>query len=132
MRRLPLIWLLLLAISGPVAFATEIPGDGAHLQGLDKVTARIQAIEAPVDGLVQFGALEIIIRACRYTPPEEKPESAAFLEIRELRKDEAAIDLFKGWMFASSPALSALEHPVYDIWVTGCRRASHAVPAKSR
>jgi hypothetical protein len=96
----------------------------AVLQGLDKVTARISALHAPLDQPTRFGTLEVVARACRETPPTEPPESAAFLQIRELPAasdtEGTLVDLFSGWMFASSPAVSALEHPVYDIWVTDC------------
>ena len=94
--------------------------DIAVLQGLDKVTARISTIQAPVGDVVTFGALEIIARVCDKKPPEETPESAAFLDIWEVRPGEPTISLFRGWMFASSPALSAMEHPVYDVWVLDC------------
>jgi hypothetical protein len=94
------------------------------LQGLDKVTARISALHAPLDQPTRFGTLEVVARACRETPPTEPPESAAFLQIRELPAasdtEGTPVDLFSGWMFASSPAVSALEHPVYDNWVTDC------------
>ena len=90
------------------------------LQGLDKVTARVTTIETQVGQVVRFGTLEIIARHCDKRPPEETPESAAFLDIWELRPGEPALSLFRGWMFASSPALHALEHPVYDIWVLDC------------
>lgn len=93
----------------------------AVLQGLDKITARISTFNAPVDREVAFGTLRIVVRACRKRPPEEPPESAAFLEIREARPGEPEVQLFTGWMFASSPALNALEHPVYDVWVIDCR-----------
>ena len=92
----------------------------AVLQGLDKVTARVSTIEAPVGQTVSFGTLEIIARSCDKRPPEERPESAAFLDIWEIRPGEPTVSLFRGWMFASSPALSALEHPVYDVWVVDC------------
>lgn len=102
----------------------------AVLQGLDKVTARISTIDAPLDQVSHFGTLEIIPHACFKTPPEEPPESAAFLEIWEAKPGEPKRKLFTGWMFASSPALSALEHPVYDVWVLDCKTASTA-PAGS-
>ena len=110
--------LLALLLMAPPARAE--PLDTAVLQGLDKVTARVSTIEAPVGRTVRFGALEIIARTCDKRPPEEPPESAAFLDIWEVRPGEAAISLFRGWMFASSPALSAMEHPVYDVWVLDC------------
>ncbi len=90
------------------------------LQGLDKVTARVTTIETEIGRVVRFGTLEIIARHCDKRPPEETPESAAFLDVWETRPGEPAVSLFRGWMFASSPALNALEHPVYDIWVLDC------------
>ncbi len=107
----------LAALSAGVAAAEP---SGVVLQGLDKITARISRIEAPINRPVGFGTLEIIARTCYQAPPEETPESAAFLEIRELKPNEPPIDVFSGWMFASSPALSAMEHPVYDVRVIGC------------
>jgi hypothetical protein len=91
------------------------------LNGLDKITARISTIEIPVGGYARFGTLNIVARTCHKEPPEEPPETAAFLEIEEVRPGFERVQLFSGWMFASSPALSALEHPVYDVWVTDCR-----------
>jgi hypothetical protein len=102
------------------ANAADLVFDKAVLQGLDKVSGRIVSIEAPVGVSVHFGTLEIIVRTCRKRPPEEPPETAAFIDIWEIRSGEAAASLFRGWMFASSPALSALEHPVYDIGVVDC------------
>lgn len=119
-----------LAVQGAAA-ATWIDEKMAVLQGLDKVTARISTIEAPVGQSVHFGTLEVTVRACRARPPEEPPESAAFLEIREKKADEEPKLLFSGWMFASSPALSALEHPVYDLWVVDCRKASKSASPSS-
>jgi hypothetical protein len=105
------------------ACAAAGPASGAEavLQGLDKITARISAIKAPVGQPVRFGTLEITVRACDKRPPEEPPESAAYMEIRELRPGEPPARVFAGWMFASSPALSALEHPVYDVSVVDCQ-----------
>ncbi len=123
MRRAPLVALLSLAIAGASVsptLAEDLVFDTASLQGLDKVTGRVQKIDAPVGATIHFGTLEIIARTCRKRPPEEQPEAAAFLDIWEIRPGEPAVSLFRGWMFASSPALSALEHPVYDIWVLDC------------
>ncbi len=106
-------------LAGPAAAQ-----DVAVLQGLDKVTARISIIDAPIGGRIRFGTLSIVVRHCRKTPPEEPPETTAFLEIDDIKSGEEPVRLFAGWMFASSPALSALEHPVYDIWVVGCKRRS--------
>jgi len=92
----------------------------AVLQGLDKVTARVTTVRVRVGDSLRFGTLDVIVRQCDKRPPEETPESAAFLDISEVRPGESAQSLFRGWMFASSPAISALEHPVYDIWVLDC------------
>jgi hypothetical protein len=108
---------LALALTEPAA---AIPGKAVLLQALDKVTARTVTIEAAVGQTLKFGALEIVVRACDRTPPTEPPESAVFLEIYEVKPDVPRTDLFRGWMFASSPALNALEHPVYDVWALEC------------
>jgi hypothetical protein len=117
-RRFITIAMIAATYGGGSAAADERPV--AVLQGLDKVTARVSTIQAPVGDVVRFGALEIIARICDKKPPEETPESAAFLDIWEVRPGEPTISLFRGWMFASSPALSAMEHPVYDVWVLDC------------
>jgi len=119
MRLARLLPLLALACAAP-AGAADLVFDKAILQGMDKVSGRIVKIEAPVGQSVRFGTLEIIVRTCRKHPPEDPPESAAFIDIWEIKTGEPAASLFRGWMFASSPALSALEHPVYDIWVSDC------------
>lgn len=98
------------------------------LQALDKVTARISVVEVPVGGTARFGSLLIAARACQKSPPEEPPEAAAFLEITETPAGAIASSLFSGWMFASSPALSALEHPVYDVWVKDCKALAPSAP----
>ena len=110
--------LMSIFMSGPAWSATY---EVAVLQGLDKVTARVLTIEAPVGKIVSFGALEIIVRTCYKRPPEETPESTVFIDIWEVFQGEPAQSLFRGWMFASSPALSAMEHPVYDVWVLDCK-----------
>ena len=110
--------------AGPAASqggAQEAGRLGAILQGLDKTTARVSTIEAPLDQAVRFGSLQIVARACHKKPPTETPESTAFLEIVDIRPDSPTIPVFTGWMFASSPSVSAMEHPVYDVWVIDCR-----------
>ena len=117
--------LFLLPLAGAPALAgADVAYDNAILQGLDKTTGRVMTITATVGAPVHFGTLEIIVRTCRKHPPEDPPESAAFLDIWEIRPGAAAAALFRGWMFASSPALSAMEHPVYDVWVLDCKSAS--------
>lgn len=98
----------------------------AVLRALDKMTARVEELEVPVNKPISFGTIIINAHTCRTTQPEETPESAVFLEVGELKPGEKDTPVFHGWMFASSPALSAMEHPVYDIWLIGCKSA----PAK--
>ncbi len=109
------------SLQSPAA-GSDLSLDMAVLGALDKVTARVQTIEAPVGKPVRFGTLEIIARACKKHRPEESPESAAFLDIWDLKPGLPAQSLFRGWMFSSSPAVSAMEHPIYDIWVLDCRK----------
>jgi hypothetical protein len=102
------------------------------LRGLDKITAHVSNIQAPVGKTVSFGALRITARACDKHPPEETPESSAFLEIVEVRPGEPPRQLFSGWMFASSPALSAMENPIYDLWVLDCKNPVSASGSTSQ
>ncbi len=91
------------------------------LRALDKITARVEQIEVQTEKPYKFGTIVITAHSCRETKPEEAPESAAFLEITEFKTGQTETPVFKGWMFASNPALSAMEHPVYDLWVIGCK-----------
>ena len=92
----------------------------AMLQALDKITARTTTLRLPMGETVAYGTLRITARACLTTPPTEPPESAVFLEIQVVDGDTDIKPAFTGWMFASSPSLSALEHPVYDVWPIEC------------
>lgn len=104
----------------PAGIAAGESGQTVELQGLDKVTGRTSTFQASIGETIRFGVLTITVQACDRTPPTEPPESAVFLDIYEARPGEAATDLFHGWMFSSSPALNALEHPVYDVWALDC------------
>jgi hypothetical protein len=107
-------------ITATAAAADTIPEPTALLQGLDKTSARVSKFEAPLDTPVRFGDLSIVVRDCEKNPPDQRPENAAFLEITELRTGEKPKLIFTGWMFSSSPALSALENPIYDVNVLDC------------
>lgn len=107
-----------------------IESQTAELQLLDKITARISTKSVPVGGGTEFGTLELRVHYCAYRPPEEPPENVAFIMIfdngyaekkpKEAQKAQKA--LFSGWMFASSPAISGLEHPVYDVTLLSCHK----------
>ena len=122
---------LAVCLAAGSAMGQQAGATAVLLQGLDKITARISTFEAPLGQAVRFGTFEITARACQKTPPEEPPESAAFLEIIEVRPDSPAQPLFTGWMFASSPAVSAVDHAVYDVWVIDCRKASNSAAASA-
>jgi len=96
----------------------------AVVRALDKATARVEELTIPINEPLKFGTLLITVRTCRVSSPEETPEAAAFIEVGEFKPGENETPVFRGWMFASSPALSAMQHPVYDLWVTGCKNAS--------
>lgn len=114
--------LIALATATPAA-AEYLPTPGAVLQGLDKITARVSSLEIRNGETVDFHGLAIKVSACNIRPPEEPPEATAFIEIFDDPTPGAAA-LFHGWMFASSPAVSAFEHPVYDIRVLSCITAA--------
>jgi hypothetical protein len=122
MRRIALAALGLLAFAGEVAAqgAGWVRGGVAELQALDKVTARISVLEAPVDQPVTFGTLVIRVASCHRRPPDDPPDAAAWLEVRDTRAGAPEVP-FRGWMFAASPGLNMLEHPVYDLRVLACR-----------
>ena len=101
--------------------ALSIPHSIARLRTLDKVTGHVSTQDLPVGSSQKFGTLEIIVRCCDQTPEEELPEAAAFLEISEKKDGKSTPSLiFSNFMFASNPGISALEHPVYDVWVEAC------------
>jgi len=104
----------------------------AELQGLDKVTARTQRFYAPVGKSTRFGTLEITVGDCLVNVPEAPPESVAYLTIIDHKPGQAEEKLFAGWMFASTPSLSALDHGVYDLRVLSCVMAQGSSLPSSR
>jgi len=111
------------------------PGPGkpvAELQGLDKVTARTQRFYAPVGETTRFGTLGITVGDCLVNTPDAPPESVAYLTIVDHKPGQPEEKLFTGWMFASTPSLSALDHGVYDVRVLACTMAQGSAPPKSR
>ena len=117
-----LLTLASLFVTTLVAQADWVNGTIAQIQALDKITARISTLSASIGDPIRFGTLEIVIQRCAFRPPEEPPENVAFLEITDLGHDETAPggQVFSGWMFSSSPAVSAVEHPVYDVTLLDC------------
>jgi len=91
------------------------------LRGLDKITGRAFDIVAPLNTPVKFATLTVTARYCYSTPPSETPETAAFVQIEDNRPDKPKREVFSGWMYASSPGLNGMQHPLYDVWVIFCR-----------
>ncbi len=118
------VFFLLWAVWAGSAYASPliwIDGSKARLQALDKITARISTVEAPVGASSFFGTLEVMVNRCAFHPPEEPPENAAFITIYDRGYNGLEPKLiFSGWVFSSSPAVSALEHPVYDLTLLAC------------
>ncbi|MBL4640042.1 MAG: DUF2155 domain-containing protein [Kordiimonadaceae bacterium] len=101
--------------------AQAVPQNRVVLRALDKITARITEHELEIGQEMRFGSLALVARYCRTRPPIEPPETFAYLEIDDVQRDGRKERVFEGWMVASSPALNALEHSVYDIWVINCK-----------
>lgn len=122
-------------LSANAAWAENRVGDAVIIRTLDKVTATTEDFTVKIGDTLSYASLKIDVKHCETKPPEEIPETFAFLQIFEKRldKNRKPIDdakLFSGWMLASSPAMSALDHPVYDVWVLGCKvpQAAEEIP----
>jgi hypothetical protein len=107
--------------------AQKIANPTAVFAGLDKITGRITAFDVAINETVQFGALQVTPRVCYTRPPTETPSTDSFIEVEEVTLQGEVKRIFTGWTFASSPGLHAVEHPVYDIWLTDCKGAASAV-----
>ncbi|MBR9765958.1 MAG: DUF2155 domain-containing protein [Rhodobacteraceae bacterium] len=120
MRRLALLPLLL-TLAVPVHAQENVgPGTGALLRGLDKINAETQDLELATGQRGQIGSLTVTLGACRYPLDNPAGDAFAFLTIRDTRAENPEQPIFEGWMMASSPALNALDHFRYDIWVLSC------------
>ena len=111
---------ILAGMAGP-ADAQAIRNPVALFAGLDKITGSITRFEAPIDEVRRFGSLEVKARVCNTRALTEQPKTTALVEIDEVLLEGGTRRVFTGWMLAESPGLNALEHPVYDVWLTGCR-----------
>ena len=99
----------------------RIANPTAVFSGLDKITGRIISFDVAINETVQFGALQVTPRVCYSRPPTETPNTDAFVEVDEVTLQGEIKRIFSGWMFAASPGLHAVEHPIYDVWVTDCK-----------
>ena len=122
MRILCLSITIIFLLTSKIIFASQwIEGNRLVIQGLDKITARIKTFEVDVSQTYKFGVLDIFVERCVFSKPIFKPESLAYIRIKD-NSDRLSEVKFKGWMFASSPALNALENPVYDISILACKK----------
>ena len=101
--------------------AQKIVNKKASFSGLDKVTGRIINFDEDIGETVQFGALRVKTDACYTRPATEAANTDAFVEVDEITLQGEVKRIFSGWMFAASPGLHGVEHPIYDIWLTDCK-----------
>ncbi len=120
--------LLVGIMSAPSAEAARIANPVAVFSGLDKITGRITTFDVYVNETVQFGALQVTPRACYSRDDTEQQKVDGFVEVDEITLDRRIRRIFTGWMFADSPGLNAVEHPIYDVWLKECKQKSD-VPA---
>lgn len=120
------------AVAGLVgsASAERLENNVAVFSALDKVTATIKKLEVPLNSTVEFGALKVTPRVCYSRPPTEQPKTTSFVEVDEIQLDGTEKRIFSGWMFAESPGLNAVEHPVFDVWLTDCQKPKNVAAQK--
>ena len=121
------VGLAALLMAAPAA-AETISNPIAAFSGLDKITGRITNFDVYINETVQFGALQLTPRACYTRPPTETQRTSVFLEVDQVSLKGGTQRVFTGWMFADSPALNAIDHPVYDIWLVDCKQQSNVPP----
>ena len=126
-----LIFVIIFVLFPKIALSSQwIEGNKLVIQGLDKITARIQTFEVDVGETHKFGVLDIFVERCVFSKPIFKPESLAFIKIKD-NSDRLSEVKFSGWMFASSPALNALENPVYDVSILDCKKVDKQLKKSS-
>ncbi len=131
MKLMELIFFIIFVLFPKIAFSSQwIEGNKLVIQGLDKITARIETFEVEVGQTHKFGVLDIFVERCVFSKPIFKPESLAFIKIKD-NSDRLSEVKFNGWMFASSPALNALENPVYDVSILACKKVDKQLKKSS-
>jgi hypothetical protein len=116
-----------IAVSEP-ANAARIANPVAVFSGLDKITGRITTFDVYLNETVQFGALQVTPKACYSRDDTEQQKVDGFVEVDEITLDRRIRRIFTGWMFADSPGLNAVEHPIYDVWLKECKQKSDVPP----
>jgi hypothetical protein len=123
---------LAFALSVQGAMAETIANPVAEFAGLDKITARITGFDVYMDETVQFGALQITPRACYTRSATEVQRISVFVDVDQVGLDGKLKRIFTGWMFADSPALNAIDHAVYDVWLIDCKQSSSVASPDNR
>ena len=100
--------------------AENIAKNTARMQAMDKITGRVSEIDIPVNGKMDFGSFSVVVRSCQTRSAEEIPDNFAFVDVADKDLSGNQSNIFKGWMISSSPATSAVEHPIYDVWLIKC------------
>jgi len=128
--RFPDTLMLVALLAAPVAGASaeKLTNPVAEFTGIDKITGRIITFDVYIDETVQFGALQVTPKVCYSRTPDEEPKTDSFVEVDEITLDRKIRRIFTGWMFAESPGLNAVEHPVYDVWLKSCKQSSDVPP----
>jgi hypothetical protein len=115
-------------LPAPVVGPDKIKNRVAEFSGLDKITGRTITFDVYIDETVQFGTLQVTPRICYSRPVTEAPKTDAFVEVDEITLERDIKRIFTGWMFADSPGLNAIEHPIYDVWLKDCKMESDVAP----
>ncbi len=110
------------------ATAERLKNPVAEFTGIDKITGRIISFDVYMDETVQFGALQVTPRVCYTSPETDEQRTDAFVEVDEITLNREIRRIFTGWMFAESPGLNAVEHPIYDVWLKTCKEKSDVPP----
>ncbi len=122
---------LTITLTSSAAVAQRLENRVAVFAALDKVTATIKRLAVPLNETVEYGALKVTPRVCYSRPPTEAPKTTSFVEVDEVQLDGQQKRIFSGWMFAESPGLNAVEHPVFDVWLTGCEQPVDPAAART-
>lgn len=118
-----LIFCVVFAFFSAVAFSAQaenIEKNTARMQAMDKITGRVNVIDIPVGGKMDFGTFSVVVRSCQTRSAEEIPDNFAFVDVTDKDFEGKESNIFKGWMISSSPATNAVEHPIYDVWLLQC------------
>jgi hypothetical protein len=121
LHRVTIMALGLLPCMSCCAVAERIANPVAVFTGLDKITGSTTTFEIKVGEEHQFGGIVVKPDICFSRPITEEPKTTSFVEVSETEPDKSKKKIFSGWMFAQSPGLNAVEHPVYDVWLINCK-----------